>query len=146
MKRLLIYLIGLLFVSTVAISQEIPVPEKLKTIPNAKCYWGYSVERLNTEHDSIHKYTIRVSVQQVDSSGNNKGRLRLKHAIIYCSFIEEGIPKKIFFKQVGLKWIAKFRIHTNELLPLKIIAKYNNQKRIMPLKLNEGTYPGESEN
>ena len=61
-------------------------------------------------------------------------------------FEENGILKKINFKQVGKKWIAKFKIHTNEVLPLEIKASYNNDERVMPLKLNNGTYPGEPDN
>lgn len=131
--------------STVAIAQEVPVPESLKTVPNAKCYWGYGVERLRTIRDSLHKYIIRVNLDQTDDVGNPKGRLKLNQAIIYCSFIENGIPKKVYFKQAGLLWIAKFEIHTNRTLSLNITAKYNSQETIMPLKLNRGTYPGESD-
>jgi len=143
LKGVLICLIGLLFVSNIVIAQEVPVPESVKTFPNAKCYWSYSVERVSTTHDSVHKYIIRVQLQQQDSIGNNKGRLRLKNALIYCSFSEKGISKKIYCKQVGLQWIAIFRISTNQPLPLKIIANYNHQQTTMPLTLNEGTYPGE---
>jgi hypothetical protein len=145
LKGLLICLIGLLFVSNIVIAQEVPVPESVKTFPNAKCYWSYSVERLSTTHDSVHKYIIRVQLQQQDSIGNNKGRLHLKNAIIYCGFFEKGISKKIFCKQVGLQWIANFRISTNHPLPLKIIANYHQQQTKMPLTLNDGTYPGESD-
>ena len=143
LKGFLICLIGLLFISDIAISQEVPVPESLKTFPNAKCYWSYSVERLRTTHDSVHQYIIRVSLQQQDSIGTNKGRLRLKHALIYCDYSDKGIPRKIYLKQKGLQWIAKFEVSTNQPLSLLIITNYNQHQRIMPLTLNEGTYPGE---
>lgn len=146
MKRLCIYFIILLSTFNTAIAQEIPVPESLKTVPNSKCYWSYSVERLNSKDNSFHKYSIRVSVVQYDSNGKYKWDLKLRNAKIYCCFEENGILKKIYFKQVGKKWIAKFKIHTNEVLPLEIKASYNNNERIMPLKLNEGTYPGEPDN
>lgn len=143
LKALLTSLIGLLLLSNIAIAQEIPVPESLKTFPNAKCYWSYSVERVSTRNDSVHKYIIQVELEQQDSIGNNKGRLRLKHASVYCDFSEKGISKRIYFKQKGLKWIAKFKISTNQLLPLNIIANYNHHQTTMPLTLNEGTYLGE---
>lgn len=146
LKRLLVCIIGLLFLSDIAIAQEVPVPESAKTFPNAKCYWSYSVERLSTTHDSVHNYIIRVQLQQQDSIGNNKGRLRLKHALIFCDFSDNGFPKKIYCKQKGLQWIAKFKVSTNQPLPLRIIANYNQHQRIMPLTLNEGTYPGEPDN
>jgi len=146
MNKLFIFLIGLLFTSTSVTAQEVPVPESLKTIPNSKCYWGYGVERISTKVDSIHKYIIRVSLQQTDSEGNPKSRIKLKDAKIYCSFDENGISKKIHFKRIGLQWIAKFKIHTNNPVPLKIVANYKNHETEMPLKLNLGTYPGESDN
>ena len=146
LKGFLICLIGLFFISNIAFSQEVPVPESLKTFPNAKCYWSYSVERLRTTDDSVHNYIIRVSLQQQDSIGNNKGRLKLKHALIYCDYSDKGILKKIRFKQKGLQWTAKFNVSTNQPLPLGIIANYNQHQRIMPLTLNEGTYPGEIDN
>ncbi len=145
LKRLLICLIGFLLISDIATAQEVPVPERLKTFPNAKCYWAYSVERLSTTEESVHNYIIRVSLQQQDSIGNNKGRLKLKHALIYCDYSDTGILKKIYFKQKGLQWIAKFKVSTNQPLSLRIIANYNNQQTKMPLTLNEGTYPGESD-
>ena len=143
LKRLLIGVIGLLCVSNIANAQDVPVPESVKTFPNAKCYWSYSVERSTTTHDSIHQYIIRVSLQQQDSLGNNKGRLKLKHALIYCNFSDKGISKKIYFKQKGMQWIGKFKISTNQPLPLRIIAEYNHDQKSMSLTLNEGTYPGE---
>jgi hypothetical protein len=146
MSKLLILFIGLLCASNTIVAQEVPVPESLKTAANAKCYWSYSVERVGTANDSLHKYIIRVALQQVDTSGNYKGRLQLKHAVIYCSFSEKGISNKIKFKQVGLQWIANFRISTNQPLSLRIIANYNHHERVMPLTLNKGTYPGEPDN
>ena len=143
LKRFLICSIVLLHISHILIAQEVPVPESVKTFPNAKCYWGYSVERVSTTHDSVHKYIIRVSIVQEDSVGNNKGSLRVKHALIYCSFLEKGITKTIYCKPKGSLWVAKFKISTNQPLPLKLIANYNHQLTTMPLTLNEGTYPGE---
>ena len=70
MTRLFIYFIVILSTFTTAIAQEIPVPESLKTVPNSKCYWSYSVERLNSKDDNFYKYSIRVSVVQKDSNGN----------------------------------------------------------------------------
>ena len=145
-RRAVITFLCFLFVSNITISQVVPVPESLKTVPNANCYWSYSVERLGTINDSLHKYQIKVQLEQQDSSGNNRGRLRVRHALIYCAFIEKDIPKKIYCKQVGKQWIANFSIFTNKPLPVEIIADYNNQKRTMPLTLNEGTYPGEPDN
>ncbi len=142
MKSLLKYYM-LLFCSFYAYAQEISVPEKLKTIPNTECYWAYSVERTNTKNDSIHNYTIRVNIAQIDSTGNYKGNLKLNNVIVYCQFVENGNTKKKRFKQSGENWISKFKIHTNKSLPLEIIANYDNQESIMPLKLNQGTYPGE---
>lgn len=141
--RLFLYLIGFLLVSHIATAQEVPVPESLKTFPRAKCYWSYGVERVSTTKDSVHNYVIRVALQQQDSIGNNKGRLKLKHALIYCEFSDKNISKKIYFKRKGLLWIAKFKVPTNQPLPLRIVANYNHHQRIMPLTLNEGTYPGE---
>jgi hypothetical protein len=146
LQRLLICLIGLLLISDIATAQEVPVPESLKSFPSAKCYWAYSVERLSTTKDSIHNYIIRVTLQQQDSVGNNKGRLKLSHALIYCTYSDTGIPKKINFKQKGFLWIAKFKVSTNQSVPLKIIADYNHQQTKMPLTLNKGTYPGETDN
>lgn len=146
LKRLLFCIIGLLFLSDIAIAQEVPVPESLKTFPNAKCYWSYGVERLGTTHDNLHKYIIRVALQQEDSSGNNKGRLRLKSVSIYCDFSDNDIPQKIYCKQKGLLWIAKFKVSTNQPFPLRIIANYNHNQTTMPLTLNKGTYPGEPDN
>jgi hypothetical protein len=146
LKRLLICLIGFLLISDIATAQEVPVPEKLKTFPNAKCYWAYGVERLSTTKDSVHNYIIRVSLQQQDSMGNNKGRLKLKHALIYCDYSDAGIPKKIYFKEKGFQWIAKFKVSTNQPLQFMIIADYNHQQTKMPLILNRGTYPGEADN
>ena len=143
LKCFLICLIGLLLVSNIAFSQEVPVPESLKTFPNAKCYWSYSVERLSTTHDSIHNYIIRLQLEQQDSVGNSKGRLRLKHAFIYCEYSDKGIPEKISFKQKRLQWIAKFKVSTNQPVPFRITANYKQHQRIMPLTLNEGIYPGE---
>ena len=143
LKGLLMCFIGLLIVSNHVIAQEVPVPESIKTFPSAKCYWSYSVERESTTNDSLHKYIIRISLQQQDSIGNNKGRLKLKHALIYCDFSDKGIPKKIYCKQKGLQWIAKFKVSTNQPLPLRIIANYNHHQTTMPLTLNQGTYPGE---
>jgi hypothetical protein len=146
LKGLLICLIGFLLVSNIATAQEVPVPESLKSFPSVKCYWAYGVERLSTTKDSIHNYIIRVTLQQQDSAGNNKGRLKLKHASIYCAYSDTGIPKKINFKQKGFLWIAKFKVSTNQPVPLKIIADYNHQQTTMPLTLNKGTYPGEPDN
>jgi hypothetical protein len=146
MKRLLIYFIGLLSTSSIVFAQEIHVTESLKTVPNVKCYWSYSVERLSTIKDSIHKYSIRVSVEQIDSAGKHKGKLILRDVQISCNFTENEILKKVKFKRVGLQWIAKFKINTNTPMPLKIIANYNHQESIMPLLLNLGTYPGEPDN
>jgi len=146
LKGLLLCLIGFLLVSDIATAQEVPVPESLKSFPSAKCYWGYSVERLSTTKDGIHKYIIRVSLQQQDSVGNNKGRLKLKQALIYCTYSDNGIPKQINFKQKGFLWIAKFKVSTNQPVPLKIIADYNHQQTQMPLTLNKGIYPGEPDN
>ena len=143
LKGLLICLIGCLLVSDIATAQEVPVPESLKSFPSAKCYWAYGVERLRTTKDSIHNYIIRVSLQQQDSVGNNKGRLKLKNALIYCTYSDTGIPKKINFKKKGFLWIAKFRVSTNQPVQLNIIADYNHQQTKMPLTLNKGTYPGE---
>lgn len=143
LKGLLICLIGFLPISDIATAQEVPVPASLKSFPSAKCYWAYGVERLSTTKDGIHNYIIRVSLQQQDSVGNNKGRLKLKHALIYCTYSDTGIPKKIKFKQKGFLWIAKFEVSTNQPVPLKIIAAYNHQQTEMPLTLNKGTYPGE---
>lgn len=143
MKGFLFCLIGLMVISNIAISQEVPVPESLKTFPNAKCYWSYSVERLRTTDDSVHNYIIRVSLQQQDSIGNNKGKLKLKHALIYCDYSDKGILKKIRFKQKGLQWIAKFKVSTNQPVPVRLIAEYNDHQRTMPFTLNKGTYPGE---
>jgi len=143
LKGLLICLIGFFLISNIATAQEVPVPESLKSFPSAKCYWAYGVERLSTTKDSIHNYIIRVSLQQQDSVGNNKGRLKLKQALIYCTYSDTGIPKKINFKQKGFLWIAKFKVSTNQPVPLKIIADYNHQQTKMPLTLNKGTYPGE---
>lgn len=145
LQRLLICLIGFLLISDIVIAQEVPVPESLKTFPSAKCYWAYGVERLSTTKGGVHNYIIRVTLQQQDSIGNNKGRLKLKHALIYCDYSDSDILKKIYFKQKGLQWIAKFKVSTSRPLPLRIIANYNHQQTKMPLTLNEGTYPGESD-
>lgn len=145
-KRLLTCLMGFVLISDITTAQEVAVLERLKTFPNAKCYWAYSVERLSTTKDSIHNYIIRVTLQQQDSVGNNKGRLKLKHALIYCTYSDTGIPKQINFKQKGFLWIAKFKVLTNQPVPLKIIADYNHQQAKMPLTLNKGTYPGETDN
>jgi hypothetical protein len=142
-KRLFSYLIGFLLVSHIATAQEVPVPELLKTFPSAKCYWSYGVERVSTTNDSVHKYIIRVALQQQDSIGNNKGRLKLRRALIYCEFSDKDIPKKIYFRRKGLQWIAKFKVSTNQPVPLRIIANYNHHQRIMPFTLNKRTYPGE---
>lgn len=136
---------GFLLISDITTAQEVPVPERLKTFPNAKCYWAYGVERLSTTKDSVHNYIIRVSLQQQDSIGNNRGRLKLKNALIYCDYSDAGIPKKIYFKQRGLQWIGKFKVSTNHPLSLRIIADYNHQQTKMPLTLNKGTYPGEND-
>lgn len=141
-RQSILCLIGLLFVFDVTIAQ-VRVPESLKTVRNATCFWSYSVERVSTLHDSLYNYTIRVQLEQKDSNGKYGNPLRLKHVLIYCSFTENGYHKKIYSKQVGSQWVLNFRIHTNQSFPLNIIAVYNHQKRIMPLKLNEGTYPGE---
>jgi hypothetical protein len=146
LKVFSITLIGLLLVSNVVFSQEVPVPESLKTFSNAKCYWSYSVERLSTTGDSVHNYIIRVQLEQQDSVGNSKGRLRLKDAFIYCDYSDKGIPEKITFKQKKLQWIAKFKVSTNQPVPLSITANYKQHQRIMPLTLNKGTYPGEPDN
>lgn len=144
MNKLIKYFLGLFFVSSASIAQEIDIPESLKIIPNAKCYWSYSVERISTKNDSIHNHIIRVSIVQEDVNGKYLGdKFKLNNTILYCSYLEKGITRKVFFKQKRKKWIAKFRIYTNEILPLKIIAEYGNDKRIMPLTLNNGTYPGE---
>jgi hypothetical protein len=143
LKGLFLYLIGFLLVSDNATAQEVPVPESLKTYPSARCYWSYGVERLNSNKDSVHNYVIRVALQQQDSIGNNKGRLKLRGAIIYCEFSDNDGPKKIYFKRKGLNWIANFKVRTNQLLPLRIVANYRHDQRIMPLTLNEVTYPGE---
>jgi hypothetical protein len=103
MNKRLILSIVLFFASNIAIAQEVPVSESLKTVKNANCYWSYGVERVGTAHDSLHKYIIRVAVEQEDGSGHIKGRLRLKHAFIYCSFSEKGISKRINCMQVGLQ-------------------------------------------
>lgn len=145
-RGFLICLIGLLLVANIAFSQEVPVPESLKTFPNAKCYWSYSVERVGTTHDSVHNYIIRVQLEQQDSVGNSKGRLRLKYAFIYFDYSDKATPKKIAFKQKRLQWIAKFKVSTNQPVPLRITANYKQHQRIMPLTLNEGTYPGEPDN
>jgi hypothetical protein len=141
LKSLLICLIGLLFITNIAFSQEVAVPESLKKFPTAKCYWSYSVERLSTTHDSVHNYIIRVQLEQQDSLGNHKGRLRLKHALIYCNYVDKGIPQKIYFKQKGLQWIAKFKVSTNEPVPLRIIASSNQHQRIMPLTFTSSPLP-----
>lgn len=145
-KDLLVCLIGLLFISYTATSQEVPIPESLKTYPKAKCYWSYSVERLKTTKDSVHQYIIRVQLQQQDSVGNDKGRLRLKQAFIYCYYSDKDISNEIHFKQKGLLWIANINVSTNQPLPISIVANYYQHRRIMPLTLNEGTYPGEPDN
>jgi hypothetical protein len=142
-KTLLLSFIGSLFISQPAISQEISVPKSLRTMSNTKCYWSYSVERKSTTHDSIHKYVIRVQLIEKDSIGNYNWTLQVKHGLIFCSYNEKNNFKKIYFKKVGRQWIADFKIFTNQPLPLKIVANYNHQETIMPLTLNEGTYPGE---
>ena len=143
MKRLILYIIGFFLVSDIATAQEVPVPESLKTYPNAKCYWSYGVERLNTTKVNVRNYIIRVALEQHDSIGSNKGRLKLRDAVIYCEFSDNGILKKVYFKRKGLNWIAEFKVWTNDPLPLKIVATYKDHQRIMPLTLNKGTYPGE---
>ena len=143
MKRILIFL--LLVICAINVNaQEILIPKDLKTIPNSKSYWAYSVERDYTK-ESIHKYTITANIAQIDSLGNYKGKLKLKDAKIYCRFIENGKTKRINFKPKQKNWVAKFKIHTNQILPLEIVANYNKQEFIMPLKLNKGIYPGESD-
>lgn len=140
MNRLFIFFLILLG-SNYIVAQEILVPEKLKTIPNSQCHWAYSVERVNTKHDS-HNYIITVNIAQIDSTGY-RGTLKLKDGTVYCRFNDKGITKKIQFKKSRKNWIGKFKIYTKKTLPLEIIANYNQQEVIMPLSLNEGRYPGE---
>lgn len=144
MKGLFIFFLILLG-SNYIVAQEILVPEILKTIPNSRCYWAYSVERVNTNRDSVHNYIITVNVAQVDSEGNYRGKLKLKDVIVYCRFNDEGITKKVRFKKSRKNWIGKFKIYTNQTLPLEIVSKYKQQEVIMSLNLNKGTYPGESD-
>ncbi|WP_379964099.1 hypothetical protein [Epilithonimonas sp. UC225_85] len=142
MKRLLLFFLILLGLNYI-IAQEILVPQIVKTIPNSKCYWAYSVKRVNTKRHSFHNYIITVNVAQVDSTGNYRGKLKLKDVIVYSRFNDEGITKKIRFKKSRKNWIAKFKIYTNQTVPLEIVAKYKQQEVIMSLNLNKGTYPGE---
>ncbi len=144
MKQLPIFF-TIFFSGIYIFAQEIPIPEKLKTIPNSKSYWGYSVERKNTKRDSLHNYFIRVNISQIDSSGNPKGSLKVKDVVIYCRFSENGTERNIKFKNASKYWKAKFRIHSNQILPLEIVAKYKNYETIMALKLNKGMYPGEDD-
>ena len=132
-----------IFTSKAAISQEVPVPETLRTLSNSKCYWSYSVERKSTKKDGSHKYFIRASLIEKDSLGNYNWALPINNASIYCSFYEKNIPKKVHFKKVNSQWIARFKITTNQPLQLKIIANYNQHVTTMPLILNQGTFPGE---
>ncbi len=142
-KSFLLSFIVLIFISKAAVSQEVAIPKSLKRFSNSKCYWSYSVERESTISDSIHKYIIRVELIEEDSIGNYRWGIGVKNGSVYCSFNENEIYKKIYFKQAGKQWVAKFSISTNRPLPVKIIATYKHQERTMPLTLNEGTYPGE---
>lgn len=144
MKQLLIFFTIFFSVNNI-LAQEIPIPEKYKTIPNSKSYWSYSVERKNTKRDSLHNYIIRVNIAQVDSTGNPKRFLKIKGAIIYCRFSENGTERKIKFKNANKYWKAKFRVHSNQKLPLEIVAKYKNHERVMSLNLNTGIFPGEDD-
>ena len=144
MKQLLVILAIFFSVNNI-LAQEIPIPEKHKTIPNSKSYWSYSVARKNTKRDSLHNYIIRVNIAQVDSTGNTKGFLKIKDAIIYCRFSENGTERKIKFKNASKYWKAKFRIHSNQILPLEIVAKYKDHETVMNLNLNTGIYPGEDD-
>ena len=139
-------LLGLCFLSIQTAAQELPVSEALKTVPNAKCYWSYSVERLTSKQKTFFNYSIRVGITQIDSSGRPAGSLRLQHVVIYCKFIDKHISRKVYCKQVGYSWVAKFKIHTSQPLPVEIVASYRDDQRIMALTLNKGNYPGEDDN
>lgn len=57
--------------------------------------------------------------------------------------IHNGKRSKVYFTALEDRWIADFIIHTNKPLGIKIIAKYNKQKRTMKATINNGMYQGE---
>lgn len=144
MYKLFILILGLCMISSKINAQEVPIPESAKTVAHAKCYWSYSVERTDTKRDSSHNYMIRVELVEVDSSDKHySGKVFVKGALVYCTFLESGMLKKVPFKAVGRRWIGKFTISTNQPLEVKILARYCQQERVMRLTLNEGYFPGE---
>jgi hypothetical protein len=145
MKRFSICLLWFILFVMRTSAQELPVPEALKTFPKSKCYWSYSVERVSAKQNSQSTYSIRVGIEQIDSTGHPSGSLKIPGVKIYCRFTDKLIARKVYCRQVGYSWIAKFTIHTSKPLPVEIVASYRGSKQIMALKLNEGTYPGEND-
>jgi hypothetical protein len=121
------------------------IPGKLvKILPGAKCYWAYSVRRVGTAHDSLHYYTIHVSLDQ-QVNDKPKGALHISNARIFCMFTNNGRKHKIRCVPIDNYWVADFSIRTNQPVPVVIETKYNKQRHSMRLQLNKGTYPGEDD-
>jgi hypothetical protein len=136
----------LLFISWLheASSQQIYTPRSVSLIHKDKCFWSYSIERIGTAHDSMHYYCIRTSLVEEDSTGNPVGKPKIRGAKIDCQFIDRGKLRRVeFISNAGGEWVADFAIHSDEPLPIEIIAVYNKQKRIMKDTLNKGVFPGE---
>jgi len=117
-------------------SQKIFTPNSVPELFSGKCFWAYSIERIQTLKDSTHHYNISFSLCQCDSS-------KIASAKIRCEYIDNGKPVKVYFIAENDHWTADFIIHATQPLDIKIIAEYNKHKRIMKATLNNGLYPGE---
>lgn len=128
-------------------AQEIIIKKIDNPVASVKYYWAYSVRRVGTAHDSLHHYTIWVSVVKRDSGSNyNHKTVKISDPYINCIVKNpKGSIKKIRCFPNDVYFIGDFSIRTNRKVPVTIVALYNKRKYKMNLVLNEGVYPGENE-
>lgn len=127
--------------------QAIKMPASIKTLPKAKCYWGYGVRRLKTIGDSTHLYHIYLGCYQYDSTGKPAGQIQLKGAEFTCKYEDTGGKTKMSrFKLEDGYWTTNFQVHTNQQLKATILTQFNGQTSQMEFWLNMGQYPGEADN
>lgn len=127
-------------------AQDIFLKEVDKPVAGAKYFWAYSVRRIGTAHDSLYNYTIWVSVVKRDiGSSNSHKTVKISNPYISCIVKNpEGGIKKIRCFPNEVHFIGNFTIHTNQKVPVTIVAIYNKRNYNMDLVLNEGAYPGEN--
>jgi hypothetical protein len=82
------FLFSLLFLSAHSLSaQEIYLKQMDHPVAGFKYYWSYSVNRVGTAHDSLHHYTIHVTLGKQDNiSPHSKGNVQITGSNIIVIF------------------------------------------------------------